>query len=128
MCIILLKTLQMNLHYALVRAPNLTEEGIEINPGPENSNKNYVVKKVLQASHHQCSLKYEESAGMQFTSKAYFAIIFSAINNIDIWKIFDIDYILQQTNNIFQQVGVYQPLAVDELSHDISTEGTQQKC
>ena len=61
---------------------------------------------------------------MQCTSNAYFAIIFSAIKSIDIWKTFDLDYILEQGDSIFKQVGVYQPLAVDELPHDISIEGT----
>ena len=61
---------------------------------------------------------------MQFTSNAYFAIIFSALKSIDIWKTFDLDYIVEQGDNIFKQIGVYQPLAVDELPHDISVEGT----
>ena len=61
---------------------------------------------------------------MQCTSNAYFAIIFSAIKNIDIWKTFDLDYVLEQGDNIFKEVGVYQPLAVDELPHDISIEDT----
>lgn len=61
MCIILLQTLQMNVHYALVRASKLTEGGIEINPDPENSNRNYSIKKEIQASHHQGNLKYGES-------------------------------------------------------------------
>ena len=62
---------------------------------------------------------------MQCTSNAYFAIIFSAIKSIDIWKTFNLDYILEQGDNIlFKQVGVYQPLVLDELPHDISIEGT----
>ena len=124
MYIILLQTLQMNLHYALVRASKLTEEGIGINPGPENINWSYAIKKVVQASHHQGNSKFGESAGMQCTSNADFAIIFSAIKSIDIWKTFDLDYILEQGDSIFKQVGVYHPLAVDELPHDISIEGT----
>ena len=122
-CIILLQTLQMNLHYALVRASKLTEECIKINPGPENSNKNCEIKEVVQASHHQGNSMYGESAGMQCTSNAYFAIIFSAIMSIDIWK-FDLDYISEQADRVFMDAGVYQALAVDELPHDISIEGT----
>ena len=123
MYIILLQTLQMNLDYALVTASKLTEEGIEINPGLENSNWNYAIKKLVQASHHQGNSKFEESAWMQCTNNAYFAI-FSAIKSIEIWKTFDLDYILEQGENIFKQVGVYQPLTVDELPNDISIEGT----
>ena len=62
--IILLQTLQINLRYALVRASKLTEEVIEINPGPENINRNYAIKKVVQASHHQGNSEFGESAGM----------------------------------------------------------------
>ena len=118
MCTILLQILQINLHYALVRASKLTEEGIEINPSPENSNRNYEIKKLVQAS------KYGKSVEMQCTSNAYFAIIFSAVMSIDIWKTFDLDYILNRGDKIFKEVGVYQPLAVDELPHDISIEDT----
>ena len=124
MYIILLQTLQMNLDYALVITSKLTEEGIEINPGVENSNWNYAIKKLVQASHHEGNSKFEESAGMQCTNNAYFAVIFSTIKSIEILKTFDLDYILEQGENIFKQVGVYQPLTVDELPHDISIEGT----
>ena len=44
---------------------------------------------------------------MLYTSNAYFAIIFSAIKSTDIWKTFDLDYILEHGDNIFKQVGVY---------------------
>ena len=46
---------------------------------------------------------------MQCTSNAYFVIIFSAIKSIDIWKTFDLNYILEQGDNILMEVGVYQP-------------------
>ena len=46
MYIILLQTLPMNLHYALLRASKLTKEGIEINPGPKNRKWYYATKKV----------------------------------------------------------------------------------
>ena len=61
---------------------------------------------------------------MQCTSNAYFAIILFAIKSIDIWKTFDLDHILEQRDNIFEQVGVNQPLAVDELAYNISIKGT----
>ena len=64
---------------------------------------------MVQASHHQGNSKYGESAGMQCTSNAYFVIIFSAIKSIDIWKTFDLNYILEQGDNILMEVGVYQP-------------------
>ena len=68
MCIILLQSLQTILHYALVRASKLTEEVIKINPSSEDSIRNYAIKKIVQALHHQGNSKYGQSAGMQCTS------------------------------------------------------------
>ena len=95
MYIILLQNLQRKFHYVLVRASKLTEECIKTNSGPQNSSRNYVFKKVVQASHHQDNSKYGESAGMHCTSNAYF-VSFFPIKSIDIWKTFDLDYILKQ--------------------------------
>ena len=60
---------------------------------------------------------------MQCTSNAYLAIIFSTIKNINTWKPFDLDYILEQGNRVFKDVDVNQALAVDELPFNISIEG-----
>ena len=56
--VVLLHTSHMNPHYQLVRAFKLTEEGIEINPSPENSNRNCEIEKVAQVSHHQGNSKH----------------------------------------------------------------------
>ena len=61
---------------------------------------------------------------MQCTSNAYFVITFSAIESIDIWKTFDLDYILEQGDRVFKKIGVCQKLTLHELAHDISIEGT----
>ena len=58
---------------------------------------------------------------MQCTSNAYLAIIFLTIKNINIWKSFDLDCILEQGGRFFKDVDVNQ--AVDELQHSISIEG-----
>ena len=57
---------------------------------------------MVQTVHHQGNSRYGESARMQRTSNAHFAIIFSAIKSIDIWEIFNLDYILEQGENIFK--------------------------
>ena len=55
-CTILLPKLYMNLNYGSVRAPKLTQEGIESNPG----SRNYAIKKAVQELRHQGNFKYGE--------------------------------------------------------------------
>ena len=59
---------------------------------------------------------------MQCTSNAYLAIIFSTIKNIDTWKPFDLDYILEQEDGVFKDVDMNQALVVDELPLNINIE------
>ena len=99
----------------LVRATKITCEGVESNPGP----RNYTIKKTIQASHHQGHVRYGRSAGMQCKSNAYLAIIFSTIMDINTWKPIDLNYILEQGDRFFKDVGVNQALAVDELPLNI---------
>ena len=126
-CITLFYILQLNLHYGIVITTKLIKDGVERNPGPETSGRYYAIQKTIHGTHHQGSLKYGEYAGRQCTANAYFAIIYSTIKNIGIWKPFDIDYILEQGNRIFRDVcvatGVIQPLAVDQLPPNIYMEG-----
>jgi len=114
----------LNLHYSKVMAGNLTREGIESNPGP----RNFAINKSVLASHHQGDARYPiESAGKQCTANAYVAIVLSVIKNVNIWKTFDLDYVLEQADRIFNDVcrnkGIYQPLAVDELPPNFLLEG-----
>ena len=60
---------------------------------------------------------------MQCTKIAYLVIIFYIIRNINIWKQFDLDYILELEDRVFEDAHVNQALAVDELPLNISTEG-----
>ena len=115
LCSILIQIISKNLHYGLVRTTKLTCEGAESNPGP----RTYIIKKTIQASHHQGHVRYGRSGGMQCTSNAYLAIIFSTIKNINTWKLIDLDYILEQGDRVFKDVGVNQALAVDELPLNI---------
>ena len=80
------------------------------------------LKKTIQASYHQSNVRYGRSAGIQCTSNAYLAIIFSTVRNINTWKPFDLDYILEQGDRIFKDFDVNQALAVDEPPLNISIE------
>ena len=124
----------LNLHFAVVNLLNLTLEGAESDPGPNRFSfissdysdsvdssassaglRNFAIKKSVQASHHQGHLKYRKSAGMQCISNAYFAIAYSVIKKPSIWKLWALDYVLEQGDILFKNVGIGQPLAVDEL-------------
>ena len=76
-----------------------------------------------EPSQHQGRVRYERSAGMQCTKIAYLAIIFYIIRNINIWKQFDLDYILELEDRVFEDSHVNQALVVDELPLNFSTEG-----
>ena len=116
----------LNLHYSTVILRNLiSEDGVEINPGP----RPFAIRKVAQASHHQGDIRYgSDSAGKQCTTNAYFAIIFSSIKRVSLWKSFDRDYVLEQGDKIFKKVWedkkLYEYLAVDELPLNFPLEGT----
>ena len=49
-------------------------------------------------------------------------IIFSKIKNINTWKVFDLDYILEQEDGVFKDVDMNQVLAVDEHPLNINIE------
>ena len=69
----------LNLHYSSVTFRNVIFEGVESKSGP------FAIRKVIQASDHQCDMKYgNDSAGKQCTANAYFAIIFSSNERISL--------------------------------------------
>ena len=92
----------LNLHYSSVILRNLTSEGgVESNPGP----RPFAIRKVAQASHHQGDIRYRsDSARKQCMANAYFAIIFSSIKRVNLWKSSDLDYVLEQGDKIFKKV------------------------
>ena len=59
---------------------------------------------------------------MQCTSKAYLAIIFLTIKNINAWNSFDLVYVHEQGDSVFKDVDMNQALAVEELPLNISIE------
>ena len=114
----------LNLHYSSVILINLTSEGVEINPGP----RPFPIRSF--AWHHQGdNIRYgSDSAGKQCTPNAYFAITFSSIKRVSVWKCFDLDYLLERGDKIFKKDCKYKKryeyLAVDELLLNFSLEGT----
>ena len=88
--------LYMNLDYGSVRASKIAQEGIESKVGP----KNYTIKKAVEASHHHENFKYGESV-VTFTRNAYIAIVLPVIKNINLRKLLNLVYILEQGDRIF---------------------------
>ena len=113
-------------HYSSVILRNLTSEGVvESNSGP----RPFAIRKVVQASHRQGDIRYgSDSAGKQCTANAYFAIIFSSVKRVSIWKSFDLDYVLKKGDKIFKKVcedkKLYEYLAVAELTLNFPLERT----
>ena len=104
-----------NLHCGFVKFSKLTFEGVESNPGPWD----FTIDTVVRTSCDQGYSQYQESAaGMQCTSNAYTAIIFSAIKDINFWESDDLDCILNEEDRLFKFVGLKKTLAVDELPLD----------
>ena len=114
----------LNLHYSSVILRNLTSEGgVESNPGP----RPFAIRKAVK--HHQSDMRYgSDSAGKQCTANAHFAIIFSSIKRVSLWKSFDLHCVLEQGDKIFKNVcenkKLYEYLAVDELPLNFPLEGT----
>ena len=52
---------------------------------------------------------------MQFTSNAYFSMAYPNIKKPSIWKLWNLDYIIEQGDILFKSVGIGQALVVNQL-------------
>ena len=80
-------------------------------------------EKAVQGTFHQENTRFGETAGIKCTSNAYFAIIFSAMKKVSLWKTNEINYILDKGDMLLKSLGINQPLAFDELPHVVNIEG-----
>ena len=94
-------------------------EDIESNPGPSYVGA-YGIKNAVQGTFHQGNTRFGETADIQCTSNAYFAIIFSAIK---IWKATEINYVLNKADMPFKSLRINKILFIDELPHVANIEG-----
>ena len=112
-------TLRCNINMAFLKLSLLLIAGdIESNPGPV-TNK---IQKVVLGSFHQGHSKFGDTAGIQCACIALYAICFSLVKKVSIWKSFDLDYILEKGNETFKLVGIPRALFMNELPHNISIE------
>ena len=71
----------------------LIDGDVESNPGSA-----YNIQKSVLGSFHQAHTKFGNSAGIQCSCNALYALCFSIIKRVSLWKSFDLDYI-QSGNN-----------------------------
>ena len=94
---------------------------IESNPGPPVTGK---IQKVVLGTFHQGHTKFGDTAGMQCSCNALYAICFSIVKKVSIWKSYDLDYILEKGDETFKHLGISRPLFMSELPRNILIENT----
>ena len=90
---------------------------IESNPGPMHT-----IQKFVLGSFHQAHVKFGDTAGIQCSCNALYAICFSVIKKVSIWKQSDLDYILDHGDTVFKIIGIRCPLFMNELPNCIAIE------
>ena len=112
---ICIMTLVLNINMALLKLLLLQIHGdVESNPGPT-----YKIQKTVSATFHQAHMKFGNSAGTQCSCNALFAICFSIIKKVSIWKSWDLDYILEHGDELFKSVGIPRALSMNELPNNV---------
>ena len=76
----------------------LSTAGKSIHICSNNIRKSVWIKKAVLGSYHHGNLKYDKTAGIQYTSNALIAVCFSAVKNVSVWMSWDLDFILDQGN------------------------------
>ena len=82
-------------------------EDVESNPRPYAN--------VLRTTRHQGHEKYAHSAGRQCTAITYFLIIFLVRKIPSRWGVFNLDYILNEGDQIYKSAVTKTALLVEEL-------------
>ena len=60
-----------------------------------------------------------------FLRNVYLEIIFPVVKKVSVWKSFNLDYILDKGDRVFQLVGLQDPFEVDELQLNADMEGDE---
>ena len=82
----------------------LIDGDIESNPGPCP----YKLEKSIKGTFHRVHPK--------FGFNSLFAICWSSIKRVSIWKPWDLDYVLEYGDALFTDINILRPLSVVELS------------
>ena len=92
---------------------------IESNPGPCP----YKLQKSIQGTFHQAHPKFGETSGIQCACNSLFAICWSSIKRVSIWKPWDLDYVLEHGDALFKDNNILRPLSVEELPETVLING-----
>ena len=68
-------------------------------------------------SFHQGHNKFGETSGIQCGCNSLFAICWSSIKRVSVWKSWDLDYILE--NVLFKGINILRPLSVTEFPETV---------
>ena len=107
-----------NMNLACLKLLELLQAGdIETNPGPF-----YNLIKTVKASYHQGHIKFGDSAGMQCACNCLFAICFNAVaKRVALWKMNDLNFILDQGDQIYKELNISGMLSIQELPTTINS-------
>ena len=98
----------------------LIDGDIESNPGPSPIvNK---IQKAVLGTFHQGHSKFGNTAGIQCLCNALYAVCFSVVKKVSIWKPFDLDYILENGDETFKRLGISRSLFMSELPRNVLIE------
>ena len=112
--------LYLNMNLAIFKLLKLLIDGdIESNPGPCP----YKLQKSIQGTFHQAHPKFGETSGIQCACNSLFAICWSSIKRVSIWKSWDLDYVLEHGDALFKDNNILRPLSVEELPETILING-----
>ena len=115
---IFLITLLFSINMSFLKVAMLLIDGdIESNPGPT-----YTIQKSILGSFHQVYVKFGDTAGIQCSCNALYAIYFSVIKKGSLWKSSDLDYILDHGDTVFKIIGILHPFFMSELPKCIAIE------
>ena len=112
--------LYLNMNLAIFKLLKLLiDVDIESNPGPCP----YKLQKSIQRTIHQAHPKFGETSGIQCACNSLFAICWSSIKRVSIWKPLDLDYVLEHGDALFKDNNILRPLSVEELPETVLING-----
>ena len=90
--------------YLMHRLLLLLGGDIETNPGPT-----YAVDKVVLGTFHQGDQRFGETVGVQCACNSLYALCWSEIRQVSIWKPGDFDHILFEGDILYKSLNTNKP-------------------
>ena len=92
-------------------------------PECKRMTQSYEILKVVLGTFHQSDTKFGNTAGTQCSCISLYAICFSVIKNISIWKSYDLDYILVNGDSLYKLLAIRGLLSAGDLPQYVAIEG-----